>query len=261
MTGLQTSFHAPGSYMANQPTDDAGVLAPGLEGLLYDPAARHNIHVVTCDTCHHPAAVKASYTVVYSAKPNLVVSGQRSDKKSIPKAATSGAVSLWARRKSGTPREYTLRARAGRASSAAGTAFALTPAGPFKVNSQIFVTQGYLGVAGGQFPGLGRGAQATVWVKAAVKLSSSAARVRHGGKVTLTTSVAPNKKGKTVKLYASRNGGARKLVKSLRLGASSRVKYAWKAPSARGTYRLHVRWGGDASNRANTSATKTIKVH
>lgn len=261
VTGLKTSFHDPGSYMANQATDDAGALVPGLDGLLYDSAARHNIHAVTCDTCHHPSAVKTAYTVVYSTKPNLAVSGKRIDKASIPQTATTGQVSLWVRPKAGTPQEYALAAKAGSASSAAGTAFALKPAGPFTANSHIFVTQGYLGVAGDQFPGLGRGVEATVWVKAAVKLSSSAARVRHGGRVTLTTSVAPNKKGQTVKLYASRNGGAWKLVKSLRLGASSRVKYAWKAPSARGTYRLHVRWGGDASNRANTSATKTIKVH
>jgi len=261
VTGLKTSFHDPGSCMANQATDDAGALVPGLEGLLYDSAARHNIHAVTCDTCHHPSAVKTAYTVVYSTKPNLAVSGKRIDKASIPQTATTGEVSLWARPKSGTAEEYALLAEAGSANSAAGSAFALKPAGPFKVNSHIFVTQGYLGVAGDQFPGLGRGVEATVWVKAAVKLSSSAARVRHGAKVTLTTAVAPSKKGKTVKLYASRNGGAWKLVKSLTLGASSSVKYAWKAPSAKGTYRLQARWGGDSANKANDSAEKSIKVY
>jgi len=261
VTGLKTSFHAPGSYMANQPTDDAGALVRGLEGLLYSSTARHNIHAVTCDTCHQPAAVKASYTVVYSAKTNLIVSGKRIDKASIPKTATTGVVSLWVRPKSGTPQEYALRAKAGSASSAAGSAFALKPAGPFTVNSQVFVTQGYLGVAGDQFPGLGRGVAATVWVKAAVKLSSSAARVRHGGKVTLTTAVAPSKKGQTVKLYASRNGGSWKLVKSLTLGALSSVKYAWTAPSAAGSYRLQARWAGDGANTANTSAANSIKVY
>jgi hypothetical protein len=261
VTGLKTSFHDPGSYMANQPTDDAGALVPGLDGLLYSSAARHNIHAVTCDTCHHPSAVKTAYTVVYRTKANLAVSGKRIDKASIPKTATTGQVSLWARPKAGTPQEYALAAKAGSSSSASGTAFALKPAGAFKVNSQIFVTQGYLGAAGDQFPGLGRGVAATVWVKAAVKLSSSAARVRHGSKVSLTTSVAPNKSGKTVKLYASRNGGAWKLVKSLTLGASSSVKYSWKAPSAKGTYRLQARWGGDASNKANNSTAKSIKVY
>ena len=261
VTGLKTSFHAPGSYMANQATNDAGALVPGLEGLLYSSAARHNIHAVTCDTCHHPSAVKAAYTVKYRIKANLAVSGMRIDKASIPKTATTGVVSLWVRPKSGTPQEYALRAKAGSTNSVAGTAFALKPAGPFKVNSRIFVTQGYLGAAGDQFPGLGRGVVATVWVKAAVRLSSSATRVRHGRRVTLTASVKPNKHGQTVKLSASRNGGKWKLVKRLTLGVSSRARYAWKAPSAKGTYRLRVRWGGDASNKANKSAVRTIKVY
>jgi hypothetical protein len=261
VTSLDTSFHDPGSYMANQPTDEAGALVPGLDGLLYDPAARHNIHAVTCDTCHHPSAVKTAYTVVYSAKPNLAVSGKRIDKAAIPKTATTGQVSLWARPKAGTPQEYAVVAKAGSSGSAAGTAFALKPAGAFKVNSQIFVTQGYLGIAGDQFPGLGRGVAATVWVKAAIRLSSAAARVHHGGRVTLTTSVWPNKMGKTVKLYASRNGGAWKLVKSLTLGASSSVKFSWKAPSATGAYRIQARWGGDATNMANNSTAKGIRVY
>jgi len=234
---------------------------PGLDGLLYDSAARHNIHAVTCDTCHHPSAVKTAFTVVYSTKPNLAVRGKRIDKASIPQTATTGQVSLWARPKAGTPQEYALVAKAGSVSSAAGTAFALKPAGALKVNSRIFVTQGYLGAAGDQFPGLGRGVAATVWVKAAVRLSTSATRVHHGSRVRLTTSVAPSKKGKAVKLYASRNGGAWKLVKRLTLGASSSVKYSWKAPSAKGTHRLQSRWGGDASNKANRSAAKTIKVY
>jgi len=261
VTGLKTSFHDPGSYMANQATDDAGALLPGLDGLLYDSTARHNIHAVTCDTCHHPEEVKASYTVVYSSKPNLVVAGKRIEESSIPKTATTGEVSLWARPRGGDPQEYALLTKAGGASSAAGSAFALKSADPFTVNSHIFVTQGYLGVAGDEFPGLGRGVEATVWVKAAVGLSSSAARVRHGSKVTLITTVAPNKKGKAVKLYAALNGGAWKLVKSLTLGASSSVTYAWKTPSATGSYRLQARWAGDGANKANTSAARTIKVY
>jgi hypothetical protein len=261
VTGLKTSFHDPGSYMANQPTDDAGALVPGLDGLLYSSTARHNIHAVTCDTCHHPSAVKTAYTVVYSPKPNLAVSGRRIDKATIPQTATTGQVSLWTRPRAGAPQEYAMVATAGSASSAAGTAFALKPAGAFKVNSLIFVTQGYLGATGDQFPGLGRGVAATVWVKAAIRLSSAAARVHHGGRVTLTTFVWPNKKSKTVKLYASRNGGAWRLVTSLRLGASSSVRYSWKAPSAKGTYRLQSRWGGDASNKANSSTAKSIKVY
>ena len=258
VTGLQTSFHDPGSYMADQPTDDVGALNTGLDGLLYDAAARHNIHAVTCDTCHRPKAVKASYTVVYSAKANLLVSGTRIDKASIPQSATTGVVSLWARPKAGELQTFALMATAGSTGSAAGTAFALKPAGPFTANAQIFVTQGNLGATQDQFPGLGRGVQATVWVKAAVKLSASANRVHHGGLISLTASVAPNKHGQTVKLYASRNGGTWKLVKNLTLGASSRVAYAWTAPSATGVYRLQVRWGGDATNKANTASRSVI---
>jgi hypothetical protein len=63
-----------------------------------------------------------------------------------------------------------------------------------------------------------------------------------------------------VKLYASQGGGAWKLVKSLKLGDGSSVTSSWK-PAAVGTLRLQARWAGDASNKANISATLSVSVN
>lgn len=259
---LQTSFKYPGLYPANQPrteptaVGDPGQIGTGLDGLLYDAAARHNIHAITCDTCHQPTGVSTHYTVVYGTMVNLTITGHRISNAGIPASAATGVVQLWVRHSA--DQLYSLAGVAGSASSAVGTPFVLRPSKPLTTNSLVYVTQG--NDADG-FPGLGRGTEATVSVKALVTLRTSADRVQPRGWVKLSVAVAPAKAGQKVYIQLSHNGRTWSTVSIVKLASSSTATLSWRAPATAGRLFLRLRYLGDKVNVGNFSPTRTVTVN
>ncbi|MGO8683389.1 MAG: hypothetical protein ACLQUT_02240 [Thermoleophilia bacterium] len=226
------------------------------DGLLYDAAARHNIHAITCDTCHQPTGVSTHYTVVYGSSVNLTISGHRITNAGIPASAATGVVQLWVRHS--VNQLYSLAGVTGSASSALGTPFVLRPSKPLTTNSLVYVTQG--NDADG-FPGLGRGTEATVSVKALVILRTSGNSVQPRGVVNLSASVAPAKAGQKVYVQLSHNGRTWSTVNIVKLSSSSTATLSWRAPATSGRLFLRLRFLGDKANVGNVSATHTITVN
>jgi mono/diheme cytochrome c family protein len=256
VTTLETSFKSAEMYPANQPTDDLGALVTSVDGLLYDPAARQNIHAVTCDTCHQPSGVKASYIITYGSK--LTIKGYRIDKTTIPQSATTGIVSMWWRPKASTD-VFTWVDQVGADNSAPKTAFAFTTWMPAE-NAKVYITQGLQGSLHG-FPGMGRGPLATVSVRAKVTLTLSKTLVHRGAVVTLTGKCLPGKAGKMVTIQRSRNGTTWTTWKTVTLSLTSAYSAKWTAPATKGHYYFRTHFAGDSTNLAGTSPKRLVTVY
>jgi hypothetical protein len=253
VTKLATSLLDHGAYGAD-PAGDLQVSA----------AKWHNIHYITCDTCHQATLTAKRYTVLYGS--SLTIQGKRSAKH-LPTTADNGAVKLWTIPVMGDSGPAGGRLVRSTLSGTPGTAFALTGYRP-RANTQLFVTQALpltpdtaTSVITVPFPGLGRGVTVNVVVKVRATLKASASRVMRGKSLTLTAALAPSKAGKSVLVQRSRNGRNWSTLRSLTLGATSAAKLRWKAPSAKGKYYFRVLYKGDAVNAGNHSAAKTVVVY
>jgi hypothetical protein len=255
VTNLDTSFKTPEIHGANQPTDDLGALVPSVDGLLYDKAARGNIHAVTCDTCHQPSGVKASYFVTYGSK--LTIKGSRIDKTTIPQSATTGIVSMWWRPKGSTD-VFTWVADAGLAGSAPKTAFTFPGWKPIH-NAKVYITQGLQAASHG-FPGMGRGPLATVSVRAKVTLALSKAMVHPRTSVTLSGVCLPVAAGAKVAIQISRDGHTWKLWHNATLKSGSHYSATF-IPSAKGRYFFRTHFAGNNTNAAGTSPKRLVTVY
>ncbi len=255
VTTLETSFLKAEVYPANQPTDDSGALVTSVDGLLYAPLARHNIHAVTCDTCHQPSGVKTSYTVTYGS--GLTVTGYRIDKTTIPQSATTGIVSMWWRPMASTDVFTQVGQGVGTVSSAPKTAFAFPSWKPTE-NARVYITQGALTDG---FPGMGRGPLAQVWVRAKVTLTLSKTLVHPRTVVTLTGKCLPGKAGKVVTIQRSRNGTTWTTWKAVTLGSTSAYSAKWTAAATKGHYYFRTHFAGDSTNLAGTSPKRLVTVY
>jgi hypothetical protein len=247
--GLNTSFKDPATYAAD----------PTMIKLSAD--VQHNIHFITCDTCHQPSGVPSSYTVVYAAGGKTInVRGSRTG-KTLPGSSDSGTVSLFvwpAGLDPVTDSGGDFITTVGAPDAAPGSAFTVsTPA--LSENATLLVTQAALD-ADHVFPGVGRGSVAHVWVKVAAKLTASRTKVHPRGRVKFTAMIAPDKTGAKVLFQLSRNGKSWKTWRSLALGANSTKSVVWKAPAKKGKYFFRVKYAGDDVNVGNVSTKKTITV-
>ena len=253
VTKLATSLLDHATYMA----DPAG-------DLQVNAAKWHNIHFITCDTCHHPTGLQSKYVVVYGSA--LKVSGLRSD-KSLPAAADDGYVKLWTipvMSDSGPTGGEMLTQTT--TSGAPGTAFALSYK-PTQI-TKLFVSEAKpltpdpsTSVITVAFPGLGRGVQISVIVKAKITFVVSKTKVHPGTVVRLSGSVAPNKAGKQVIIQKSRTGTSWTTWKKVTLSATSTYSAKWTAPKLKGKYYFRVKYAGDATIAANVSAKRLITVY
>ena len=156
VTKLQTSLLNHGLYAA----DPAG-------DLQVNAVKWHNIHYVTCDTCHQPTLTKTSYVVASGSPLTIVGTRPRQNLQNLPNDADSGVVSLWtlpAGSKDGTR-------VASSSSGAPGSSFVINNFRPTK-SMTLFVTQALPLVPSPSnsvitmtFPGLGRGVEIHVTVK------------------------------------------------------------------------------------------------
>jgi hypothetical protein len=247
--GLDTSFKDPGRYAAD-PTM-----------LSLSPDVQHNIHFITCDTCHQPVGVKSAYSVVYKAGGVAVTIAGTRTAKDLPAQNDSGAVGVYAWPQGLDPATDSggdYLKTVGSAADAAGSAFTFdTPM--LTWNTTMFVTQAVLD-GDHTFPGIGRGVVTTVWVKVAATLTVSKTSVKPGTKVTLTGTVAPDKTGAKVVIQVSRNGKSWKTWKKVTLGAGSVAKATWTAPKIKGVYYFRLSYANDDQNKGNVSASKKVTV-
>jgi hypothetical protein len=255
VTTLETSFKSAEIYPGNQATDDLGNLVTDTSGLLYDPLARHNIHAVTCDTCHQPSGVKATYVVTYGS--SLAIKGYRIDKTTIPQSATTGTVSMWWRPKASTD-VFVWVADNGLAGAAPKTAFAFTSWKPTE-NAKVYITQGLQAASHG-FPGMGRGPLTTVSVRAKVTLALSKTIVHPRTSVTISGVCLPVAAGSTVSVQMSRDGHTWKLWRNVTLKVGSHYSATF-TPSAKGKYYFRAHFAGNATNAANTSLMRMLTVN
>ena len=256
--------HPDVTKLATSLMDHAAYGADPAGDLQVNAAKWHNVHFITCDTCHQATLSAKKYTLVYGSA--LTIRGAR-NKHSLPKAADNGAVKLWTipvMTDSGPAGGRLLKSTA---SGAPGTAFVLKGYRP-AANSKLFVTQALpltpdtaTSVITVKFPGLGRGVTVTVVVKVRATMKTSVSRIHHGRSLTLSAALAPNKAGKSVIVQRSRTGRTWSTLKSLELGSASSAKLRWKAPSAKGKYYFRVLYKGDAANAGNHSTVKTVVVY
>jgi nitrate reductase cytochrome c-type subunit len=257
------SGHPDVTRLATSLMDHAKYIADPAGNLQVDAAKWHNVHFITCDTCHQPTGMRSSYSVVYGS--SLTISGKRSTKK-LPVTADDGSVKLWTipvMTDSGPVGGSQLVSTS---SGAPGASFALKGYRP-TANTTLFVTQALpltpdtaTTVITVPFPGLGRGVQVKVVVKVRATLAASAKRVRHGKTVMMTTTLAPDKAGKQITLQSSRDHRKWTKLRVLTLGTASSAKHVWKAPAAKGKYYFRAVYAGDKANAGNSSAIKTVVV-
>ncbi len=243
VTTLATSLKDPTTYAADP------------INLKWSASQRHNVHFLTCDTCHKPTLDRTSYTIVYGK--SLTITGSRSD-KTLPSNADSGVVSLWSQPRQAT-HAYTRKLVSGNGSPS--TAFALAGFKPTR-NSYILVTQANAaGATTANFPGLGRGVKAAVNVKVKVSLGVSKAKVYPGTTLILSGKVLPNHKGKKVAIQRSRTGSSWTTWRTLKLTSTSSFKTSWTSPTKTGRYYFRARFAdADGRHVTNTSANRLVTV-
>ena len=241
-------------------TDHATYGADPASDLQFNAAKWHNIHYITCDTCHQPTLSTKSYTMVYGG--SVAIKGTRTG-KTLPTVADSQGVTLYSAAKGTTDFSAVTSSVAG----APGTAFAFPGFNPV-ANTTVFVTQAIplvvdanTLVQSSTFPGLGRGVRATVLVKVKATLKTSALRVRHGKTATLTVRIAPDKTGHKVVIQKSRTAKSWTTFKTRTLVTGSTAKATWRAPTTKGKYYFRVKYAGDTTNAGNVSVVKMITVY
>jgi hypothetical protein len=251
VTKLATSLTNHGLYGA----DPAGDLQ--VNGVKW-----HNIHFITCDTCHLPTVQKKTYAVVYG-KP-LTISGRRTSQnlQNLAPDADGGSVALWT-----VPAGDKDGARVAETGEGApGSTFTLTGYLPTK-SGPLFVTQALPmkpdpahSVITLTFPGMGRGIEVDVNVSASVTISASQRRVGAGASVVLSGTVGPNEAGRKITIQSSRSGGPWVGVATLSLSSASAYSTDWKAPAAAGGYSFRAAYVGDKHVASNQSAPIVVTV-
>jgi len=243
VTMLATSLSDPATYAADP------------LNIQWDANQRHNVHFITCDTCHQPTGVKATYTVVYGSA--VKVSGARTSKP-LPAAADSGVVSLWAQNK-GAGQAMVRQAQS--TDGAAGTVFTLSWVP--RQNSDIAVTQALSadGTTAG-FPGLGRGVSVHVSVKDKVTLAVSKAKVHPRTVVVISGKVLPAHAGKKIVIQKRKGSGSWATWKTVTLSAASGYSAKWTAPTLKAKYSFRAKFTDtDGLHVSNISAAKVVVVY